>query len=64
MDQLVEGMEIGRPAALRVALNLCRAILEVYDLGLELLAKQPQLLLFSDDVFVVENHLLLFTIRS
>ena len=46
LDQLVEDMEIGRPLAFRVVLSLCRVALEGYNLGLELLVKQPQHLLF------------------
>ena len=63
LDQLVEGMKIGRPVALGIALSLYGVVLEGYDLGLKPLVKQPQLFLFSDDVFAVESHLLPLTIR-
>ena len=51
------GMKIEGHVTLTVALCLCRFILEGYDLGLEQLVEQSQLLLPSKDVLAVESHL-------
>jgi len=64
LDQLIEGMEIGRLVALGVILSLCKVVPESCDLGLEQLAKQPQLFLFPDNVLAIESHPLSLTIKS
>jgi len=57
LNQLLMGMKIEGNVTLTVALCLCRFILEGYDLGLEQLVEQSQLLLPSKDVLAVESHL-------
>ena len=39
LDQLIEGMEIGKLVTLGVAVSFCRVFLKGFDLGLQLLVK-------------------------
>ena len=64
LDPLSEGLKVGRFCSSRIALQLCQGqgVLEGSDLSLELVVELSQCLLFTDDIFPIENRLLLITI--
>jgi len=61
LDQLIKGVKIGNPLSLAPPFVL--VVLEGYNLSLELLVEQSQLLLLLEDDLVVEGHLLPLAIR-
>ena len=64
LDQLIEDSNVGRFFDSRLAFRLRQwlGVLKGSDLGLEFFVELPQCLLFMDDIFAFESHLLPITI--